>query len=65
MVVAEIFSAIRTELSGWLAAASLVSLKLFCASEAPNVANFNFLTCPHDNTLCQVRGRGSVETHSG
>ena len=39
MVVAEVLAATGTELSGWLDAPSLMSLKLFCASESTDVAN--------------------------
>lgn len=39
MVMAEILAATATELSGLLAASSLVSLKLLGAPESPNVTN--------------------------
>ena len=39
MVVAEILAAIGTKLGGLLTTTSFMLLKLFRASEAPNVAN--------------------------
>lgn len=45
MVVAEILAAIGTKLGGLFTTSSFMPFQLFRASEAPDVANLQFLTC--------------------